>query len=362
MAAAVQSLKVADLILDPELQPRTAMSEETIEEYREALERAEADGEPVTFPPIMVFDVDGSLFVTDGFHRVESVRRHERTETIRAEVRKGTREQAIIAAAGANGTHGLKRTPDDKRRAVAMVLRTEDGASWSDAEIARWCAVSHPFVAKLRAATCNVSSQTMRRGRDGRTYNTANIGKKPAVETPDRRVAEPKPIGQSRVNGVLQPDPPDVAKWRAEGRIAEDDIPEITEPESATTTDEIREEIEEAKGKTEDDLPDDDWLAQFPVYEKLTGLQKRTFREDAISYRRLEQARNAYARAIAPYVKKCRKLGAWLWAQRMALKKADPSKWLLCPEPKDGGCGGQGTLPGFGGVCPKCHGNGYWIC
>jgi hypothetical protein len=69
---------------------------------------------------------------------------------VRVEVWPGTLRDAILFAAGANDRHGLRRSREDKRRAVETLLADAEWAAWSDREIARRCAVSHPLVAAVR--------------------------------------------------------------------------------------------------------------------------------------------------------------------------------------------------------------------
>jgi hypothetical protein len=49
---------------------------------------------PDTAPPVTVFDVDGTLLLADGYHRVAAAQRLGRT-TVRAEVRRGQRADAL---------------------------------------------------------------------------------------------------------------------------------------------------------------------------------------------------------------------------------------------------------------------------
>lgn len=66
-------------------------------------------------------------------------------------MRQGGLRDAILHSAGANADHGLRRTNDDKRRAVLMLLQDEVWGQWNDSKIARACAVSQPFVTKVRS-------------------------------------------------------------------------------------------------------------------------------------------------------------------------------------------------------------------
>ncbi len=137
-------IAVAALRLDGGTQPRAGLDGNTVGEYAEAL----AAG--AVFPPVVVFHDGADYWLADGFHRVRAAQSAELAE-IAADVREGTRRDAALYAAGANATHGLRRTNADKRRAVLTLLEDEEWRGWSDREIARRCGVTHPFVAKLRA-------------------------------------------------------------------------------------------------------------------------------------------------------------------------------------------------------------------
>jgi ParB-like nuclease domain len=102
-----------------------------------------------TFPPIKVF-YDGARYdPSDGWHRIDAARRVERT-TILAEVLEGTSRDATLAACAANAAHGLRRSNDDKRRAILAMLRDPEWSTWSDRKIALACLVDHKSVAKVR--------------------------------------------------------------------------------------------------------------------------------------------------------------------------------------------------------------------
>jgi hypothetical protein len=82
--------------------------------------------------------------------------------------------------AGANGSHGLKRTNEDKRRAVMCLLEDEEWSGWSNSEIARRCGVNHHMVAGMRPSLGETPSEartyTTKHGTTA-TMNTANIGR-----------------------------------------------------------------------------------------------------------------------------------------------------------------------------------------
>ncbi len=139
-----RSLPVATLRRDGDTQPRAGLIESVIEDYREAM----AAG--ATFPPVTVFYDGVDYWLADGFHRTAAAERASQLH-VRAEVHPGGRREATLWAAGANATHGLRRTNADKRRAVALLLEDEEWSRWSDREVARRCGVSPTFVGALRA-------------------------------------------------------------------------------------------------------------------------------------------------------------------------------------------------------------------
>lgn len=157
-------------------QMRAALNTDTILEYEATLR--ESDGWP--FPPVILFYDGDGYWLADGFHRVSAAHRVP-LATIPADVRAGNRRDAVLFAAGANASHGLRRTNADKRRAVETLLRDEEWAKWSNEEIARRCQVSAAFVGKMKSdLSLNGLEMPTERTvtRNGQTYtqNTANIG------------------------------------------------------------------------------------------------------------------------------------------------------------------------------------------
>jgi hypothetical protein len=182
-------IALADIVRNGGTQMRAALDPDTVSEYADAMHGVGWG----TFPPIVVF-YDGSAYhLGDGFHRTESASQAGLTHAP-ADVRSGTRRDAILFAAGANALHGLRRTSADKRRAVMALLEDVEWRSWSDNEIARRCNVSPTFVGNLRRSLSTVDSEeapaatertyTTRQGTTA-TMQVANIGKSKAQpETP----------------------------------------------------------------------------------------------------------------------------------------------------------------------------------
>ena len=132
----------------------------------------------------MFFDGE-AYWLADGFHRY---RAHERAACafIAADVKQGTRRDAILYSWGANARHGLPRTNADKRRNVSAALADAEWSKRSDRWIAEKCGVSNNFVGVMRAEVSSddtsdspAAPQPTRTGADGKQYPAAP--KKPPV-------------------------------------------------------------------------------------------------------------------------------------------------------------------------------------
>ncbi len=205
----VQEIPVYEIRANGGTQMRAGLNQETVREYQEWLQGLLDQGNLAQMPPIIVYYDGTDYWLADGFHRLAAWQHAGFAAgplklTIPAEVKAGTRRDAILHAAGANAAHGLRRTPADKWRAVESLLVDDEWSKWSDREIARRCHVSPTFVGQVRAklgdpdrpqhappplpVTVHMDSETPAQ----RTYttkhgttttmNTANIGRQTRPE------------------------------------------------------------------------------------------------------------------------------------------------------------------------------------
>lgn len=158
--------------IDGGTQSRAMLSDVVIEEYAAAIR----DG--AEFPPVIIFYDGAEHWLADGFHRVRAFIAAG-VDHVPADVRQGTRRDAILFSVGANGAHGLRRTNDDKRRAVMTLLGDAEWSKWSDREIARQCAVHHSFVSRIRPSLSPSDSDRAYTTKHGTiaTMNTSAIGR-----------------------------------------------------------------------------------------------------------------------------------------------------------------------------------------
>jgi hypothetical protein len=128
---------------DGDTQPRQATDEATVADYAARM----ADGDH--FPPVVCFFDGRSHWLADGFTRAAAAEKAGRTH-LGAIIRHGSARDAFLYAVHANGRQGVPLSRADKRAAVARLLEDAEWSKLSDREIARRCAVSQPFVSKLR--------------------------------------------------------------------------------------------------------------------------------------------------------------------------------------------------------------------
>lgn len=159
------------------IQTRAATKASYIDELAERMTAGDE------FPPIVIFTDGKESWVADGIHRLGAAIKSKKS--IRVDYRKGTRQDAITFACGANHLHGMRRTNADKRQAATLALSAfpERSSRW----IAELCAVGHTLVDEIRQvasdATCQENNtEETRVGQDGKTYPAGSSGPQPDPE------------------------------------------------------------------------------------------------------------------------------------------------------------------------------------
>lgn len=163
--------------LDGGTQSRAVTDMDTVIKYAYDMEHGHV------FPPVIVFYDGTDHWLADGFQRFKAAVELQ-WDRILADIRQGTRRDAILYSCGANAAHGLPRTNEDKRRAVRKLLEDEEWMSWSDVKIADIACVSHDFVSRLREELhpASFGERRIRQAERGGTVypiDTTNLGRKP---------------------------------------------------------------------------------------------------------------------------------------------------------------------------------------
>lgn len=197
-----QAIELSKLTLDPACQPRASVPTDYITELTEAYREAASD-----LPPIVVFksyiNSAFKFYVADGFCRTAAALAAGLTE-IEVELHEGGLREAILYSVGANAIHGLRRTPEDKRRAVTTLLNDDQWKTMSDREVARACKVSPTFVGRMRGQVSTLTPDAppapeRRQGKDGKSY---------PVPSAARRTAAPPAVEESPAVEVAVEEPP----------------------------------------------------------------------------------------------------------------------------------------------------------
>ena len=154
--------------LDGGTQPRVKMDKTIIEEYTEAMKLGDK------FPPLIIFkDEENILWLADGFHRYFAYKNCG-IQSIPCEIIKGTLREAVLYSVGANATHGLRRTNEDKRKAVITLLKDEEWKKYSARKIGDIAGVDHKTVGNIKQELGLDTSNII--GRDGKEYFIKNPG------------------------------------------------------------------------------------------------------------------------------------------------------------------------------------------
>lgn len=211
----MSTIAISDIRFDGGTQSRACISEQVVADYADAMLAGDQ------FPPIVVFFDGAAYWLADGFHRYQAYVR-AKVKSVAADIRQGTQRDAILFSVGANASHGLRRTNDDKRRAVLTLLSDKEWSKWSDREIARHCVVDHKTVAGLRpkVVTGDFPSERTYKTKHGTQaeMKTANIGKRAAEEARPRPAIEMPERSAPEVVEALESADPVEAKLRREFR------------------------------------------------------------------------------------------------------------------------------------------------
>jgi len=152
-AAKPRNIDISMIRVDGGTQSRAGIDGTVVQSYAEDI----SDG--IVFPPVVVFHDGETYWLADGFHR-HRAHLQAGKKKIAVEVRQGTRREAMLHSVGANSDHGLRRTNEDKRRAVITLLNDAEWSQWSVNRISQLCHVSRDLVLAVQnELTCRTASE-----------------------------------------------------------------------------------------------------------------------------------------------------------------------------------------------------------
>jgi len=138
-----ETISLENIRTEGDTQSRAEIRDHVVKEYADMLMNGQ------TLPPPVVFADGKHYWLADGFHRFHAYQ-YADIEDVECEVHRGTRRDAILYSVGANETHGVRRSNEDRREAVRILLSDDEWSQWSDRAIARQAAVSNTFVSTMR--------------------------------------------------------------------------------------------------------------------------------------------------------------------------------------------------------------------
>jgi len=194
------TLDPADIRINGGTQSRVRIDLQTVSDYADAMR------EGAEFPPVTVYYDGATYWLADGFHRVQAWIDAYEGQPIHADVRQGDRREAVLHSVGANDAHGLRRTNEDKQRAVLHLLEDGEWGKWGNMEIARLCKVSEGLVRRMKKDAHFVQNEVTYRDKHGNvsTMQTASIGaSKPQPASPSIAVIAANRIGCRGCGRVL---------------------------------------------------------------------------------------------------------------------------------------------------------------
>lgn len=136
----MSTVSLSAIAFDAGTQIRASINEQVVSEYAERM------NEGAVFPPVIVFHDGNQHYLADGFHRALAAQRNGLSE-IPAELKPGTKTDALWFALGANRENGHRLTSEDKSHAVELALR-----QWPEKmqrEIAMQVGCSESLVSKV---------------------------------------------------------------------------------------------------------------------------------------------------------------------------------------------------------------------
>jgi hypothetical protein len=166
------------IAFDAGTQIRASINESVVAEYADRM----TDG--VEFPPIVLFHDGNQHYLADGFHRFMAARRNEFRD-IEADVRAGTKQDALWFALGAN-KHGLQLTSVDKKHAVLLAINSFPDRSQNQIAAQVGCSQRYVSTLKEQVRTTSNLPQTVI-GKDNKPY-PATKGEHPKLAEIESRL------------------------------------------------------------------------------------------------------------------------------------------------------------------------------
>jgi ParB-like chromosome segregation protein Spo0J len=188
----MERIRLDAIAFDAGTQVRAAINEDVVADYADKM----TDG--VEFPPIVLFHDGTARYLADGFHRYMAAKRNAFVD-IEADVRAGTKTDALWFALGANKANGARMTDADKKHAIGLALQMFPDRSMR--QIADHVGCSSTYASRVRGEVeVRTGLQPVTRvvGVDGVSYPASRTAREDARANAERLLREGRTVEEVR--------------------------------------------------------------------------------------------------------------------------------------------------------------------
>jgi ParB-like chromosome segregation protein Spo0J len=140
----VKLLALDQIQLSEDLQLRDGLNDDAVKDYADRLDAK------TLLPPLTVVHDGSRHWLVDGFHRYHAAKRSGLVE-FHCDVREGSKQDAEWLSCSVNARHGLRRTNEEKKRAILKALAHPHSSGLTVREIAAHVGCHFTTVADYRA-------------------------------------------------------------------------------------------------------------------------------------------------------------------------------------------------------------------
>lgn len=314
---------------------REAVNEDVAAEYAEAYKAGDRLPAPVVFE-----DGEGHRWLGDGFTRLRAAGLAG-LDRLEFELRKGSLEDAILYAAGANERHGQRRTKADRQRAIRAAIELKPNAS--NEEIGKICNVSRETVRLLRREKFELKPDPLP---PEPVDEPTEVPHRPAKNQPELPL-DSEDLAKIADDLFVELDSEEELAIEMMGEVYDKPISSIPATIVIAPRDDIEVEETSPDGGPIDEFAS--WLAGLPLSGKLQGSPLTQFNADARLYWEFSKnpAFTAFGDHVAKFLKA--KTGGLVRqaVERFKNNLTHPRDWMTCAQ-----CSGAG--------CQSCHHRGYY--
>jgi hypothetical protein len=210
MKRTLKTVSIIGIRIDGETQQRDSIDPHWVHEMVDNMKN------DVEYPPLQVRFDGAHYWLSDGFHRYHAYTQLG-IKNIEVAYLPGTQYDAQIDSYSANHDHGKPRSRADKIKAVQSALANPHIKDKNDAEIARICKVSKPFVASVR------NPEQKKKQDEARKRNIVKKAEAIKNEEPSNQITS-NPITTGQESPPISGEEPDEAELLANEKKREADM------------------------------------------------------------------------------------------------------------------------------------------